>query len=331
MANNKLSRKHDMQIEQLADEIVNGGLPKIKLIQKKSDLARYLLEAINLNEFAKMDLTADNKVLSNTAEAEHYNGMVFSSAYKAALGKYGQKDEQTGETIPFLQLFRAFYNTKKPEIKQQNFKEKALKPAVYQKQEQITALLQNASAKYGRKKKLSFNPAKYEDCQKFIACLNATQKEKDALMQKLSDLYTKSFRVYEKSDADEENSLAASVLDSGLAAEQMQKEQNINILSAHIDKILPQIKNPTDKEYAVYYITLNIILKYSNYGYSDIELNDYIDCRLADFYFRHASHYKETKHIKDIIAAYTGNRPDTVRKRLDRVRKFFVNKPKDNK
>lgn len=223
-----------------------------------------------------------------------------------------------------MQLFRAFYNVKKPEIKKQNFKEKALKPAVYQKQEQITVLLQNAAAKYGRKKKLSFNPAKYEECRRFIGCLNAAESEKEALLQKLSDLYTKSFRVYEKSDADEENSFAASVLDSGLADEQMQKDQNINMLAAHIDKILPQIKNPTDKEYAVYYITLNIILKYSNYGYSSIELDDYIDRGLADFYFQHAGHYKDTKDIKDIIAAYTGNRPDTVRKRLDKVRKFFA-------
>lgn len=84
---------NDKKIEQLADEIVSGRLPRIKLIQKKSDLARYLLEAINLNEFAKKDLDADDKVLSSTAEAEQYNGMVFSNAYKAALSKYGQKDE----------------------------------------------------------------------------------------------------------------------------------------------------------------------------------------------------------------------------------------------
>lgn len=310
------------KINKLADEIKFKNDKKTKLVTNKAKLVSLLLEELNFKEFAN-DLRVDTELRNN-----RYNGEVFTRAFKSAMESYGKIDEKTGERIPFNVIFISHYNKKKPQIKVDKYKEDNYRLEINLKFDTIKLFLQQQSKTLGNKRLPdNLKIEKVDDCIEFLKSLNADREATEKAINKLNDLFTDRYvqRVKPVSENDEDEK--ASMADFAGQEDQV-KEAVVDKIADGLDKVLLDISNMKDKsllQYAQYYITMKIILKYKIIGFDNQILDEYVDKDLEKFYFEKYSQYEDEKYVKNIIADYTGKKPDTERKKLDKVKKLIQN------
>lgn len=294
---------------------------KTEIVRFRSDLASALLMKLNLRNFAEPVLNVD----SNLEQNNKYDGEVFAKAFKSALESYGKLDEKTGEKIPFEIIFGSHYKTKKPQIKINKYKENNYRIETKIKNNVIQLFLEEQAKKLGNVRLPSdLKVSKIDDCINFLKSLNANNKDKEEAINKLVDLYTDKYVKRVKAVADDGEDEETSITDFAGQEEQI-KETVIDKITDGIDKTLAEIEDKSLLEYAKYYITMKIILKYKIIGFDNQILDEYIDKGLEKFYYEKYSNYTDEKYIKDIIADYIGKKPDTVRKKLDKVKKLIQN------
>lgn len=302
---------------------------KTELIRYKSDLAAIMLKKIHLGEFSaneKGDLKKDDQ-LSQNWKINDYNGEVFTKAFKSALENYGKLDEKTGERIPFERIFISHYTIKKPQVKVDRYKENNYNVEIKLKTNAIKLLLQQQAKELANKRLPDdLKIEKFDDCVVFLRSLNADVEATEKAINKLTDLYMDRYvqrvRPVLGENEDEEISMA------DFAGQEQVREAVVDKIAYGLDKALSDISNFKDKsleQYACYYITMKIILRYKINGFNNQIIDEYVDKDLEKLYFEKYSQYEDEKYVKDIVADYTGKRPDTVRKKLDKVKKLIQN------
>lgn len=293
---------------------------KNKLMRFKSDLAASLLNKLNLYDFAKADLKATTK-LDTSWNSDNYDGEVFSRAFKSAMESYGKLDEKTGEIIPFEIIFGSHYKKKKPQIKVNKYEENNYRVETKVKNNIIKLFLQEQVKKLGGMKLPdNLKVEKSDECVEFLRKLKADEKTINKLMDLYTDRYMQRIQPVSENSEDEGISMA----DFADKDEQV-KEVVIDQIANGIDILFMQIEDKSLIEYARYYITMKILLKYKIIGFDNQILDEYIDKDLEQFYYDRFTAYTDEKYIKDIIAEYVGKASDTVRKKIDKVKKIIQN------
>lgn len=316
-----------------------------KLTRFKSDLASKLLNKIHLSSFAgnsfeeisKVDENlsikdnkkiVDNKLLEHNYQYKKYDGESFTKAYKSALEAYGKLDEKTGERIPYIKLFLSHYSYKKLEIKSQKLKEDYSKLERDLAKSEIMLFLNKLAQKLKKDKlpkNFSFN---YKNSIDFIENLNLDEQEKLKAITIIKRIY-KNNTIEHISGIIEENEKGDKKLYTGFSQKSCEYAENhnevVDIFCSLVDKLYESIEDKDLKQYAQYYITMKIILKYKLKDNDNYIIDDYINKDLEFFYYEKFSNYKEDKYIKDIIAEYVGKASDTVRKKIDKVKKIIQN------
>lgn len=324
-----MSKKKPVSIEELACAIKFDfkEYRKTELIRFKSNLAAALLKKIHLGEFSvneKGNLKKDEQ-LSQSWKINDYNGEVFTKAFKSALESYGKLDEKTGEKIPFERIFISHYTIKKPQVKVDKYKEDNYRLEINLKINTIKLFLQQQAKKLGNSRLPDeLKIGKLDDCIEFLRSLNADKAATERAINKLTDLFTDRYvqRVRPVSEDDEDENISMvdfAGQDDGVKAEVIDK------IADGIDRCLSEIEDKDMLNYAQYYITMKIILKYKVVGFNNQILDEYVNKDLEKLYFEKYSQYEDEKYVKDIVADYTGKRPDTVRKKLDKVKKLIQN------
>ena len=360
MCTNKQGKK-PQSIEDLAYAIKFdfNNYTKSRITQFKSDLAAKLLNILNLNDFTnnkntdndkdklkKEDELENNKkdelenkkegklednsskLLTESYRYEEYDGIAFTKAYKSALEKYGMLDEKTGERVPFIVIFRSHYNFKKRDIKKEKLKERSYKVEVKLKADVIKLFLEQQIKTLGNEKIPKDFKFSFENAVEFIMSLDADKESKENVIQRLTDLYTNSYmkRVSGLTTEDDDgNKQENNEFEQTAFGNDVEKERNIDKLCYLIDILFKEMENNKLKQYARYYITMKIILKYKIFGNNNWAINYYIDKDLERFYYEKYSDYTDEKYIKIIIAEYVGKASDTVRKKIDAVKKIIQN------
>ena len=157
--------------------------------------------------------------------------------------------------------------------------------------------------------------------------IHDNNEETEKVINKLTDLFTDRYvqRIRPVSDNnDNENMTMADFVED----DDNLKEAVIDKIADGLDWTISEIEKMKDKsllEYAKYYITMKIILKYKVIGFDNQIIDEYVDKGLEKFYYEKYGQYIDEKYIKDIVADYVGKRPDTVRKKLDKVKKIIQN------
>ena len=360
MCTNKQGKK-PQSIEDLAYAIKFdfNNYTKSRITQFKSDLAAKLLNILNLNDFTnnkntdndkdklkKEDELKNNKkdelenkkedelennsskLLTESYRYEEYDGIAFTKAYKSALEKYGMLDEKTGERIPFIVIFRSHYKFKKRDIKKEKLKERSYKAEVKLKADVIKLFLEQQIKTLGNKKIPKDFKFSFENAVEFIMSLDADKESKENVIQRLTDLYTNSYmkRVSGLTTEDDDgNKQENNEFEQTAFGNDVEKERNIDKLCYLIDILFKEMENDSLKQYARYYITMKIILKYKIFGNDNWAINYYVDKDLEKFYYENYSDYTDKKYIKIIIAEYVGRASDTVRKKIEAVEKIIEN------
>lgn len=297
---------------------------KTEISKFKSDLAAKLLEKLNLKAFSRQNLSV-NEQLSQSWKNEQYDGEIFAKAFKSSMEKYGQKDEETGEQLPFIQIFLSHYGMKKPQIRINKLKEANYLVEIKQKSEYINLFLQQQAKKWGNKKlPKDFKVWKYEQCVEFLKSLNADEEEISRAINKLADLFTDKYMKRILPVDEEDNDSKVESVNDMVNTEDNVKSEVIDKMTSMLDTALSEVETSLEM-YARYYITMKIVLKYKISGFYNQMIDDYVDKGLEKFYYEKYSQYIDEKYIKDIVADYVGKRPDTVRKKLDRVKKIIQN------
>ena len=168
----------------------------------------------------------------------------------------------------------------------------------------------------------------FENAVEFIMSLDADKESKENVIQRLTDLYTNSYmkRVSGLTTEDDDgNKQENNEFEQTAFGNDVEKERNIDKLCYLIDILFKEMENNKLKQYARYYITMKIILKYKIFGNNNWAINYYIDKDLERFYYEKYSDYTDEKYIKIIIAEYVGKASDTVRKKIDAVKKIIQN------
>lgn len=316
----KIKKARISEINRLADKIKFGNDKKTKIVTNKAKLVSLLLEELNFKEFAN-DLKLDDKL----SLRRDYNGEIFTKAFKSAMESYGKLDEKTGERIPFNVIFIAHYSKKKPQIKVDKYKEDNYRLEINLKINTIKLFLQQQAKKLGNSRLPDeLKIGKLDDCIEFLRSLNADKAATERAINKLTDLFTDRYvqRVRPVSEDDEDENISMvdfAGQDDGVKAEVIDK------IADGIDRCLSEIEDKDMLNYAQYYITMKIILKYKVVGFNNQILDEYVNKDLEKLYFEKYSQYEDEKYVKDIVADYTGKRPDTVRKKLDKVKKLIQN------
>lgn len=316
----KIKKARISEINRLADKIKFGNDKKTKIVTNKAKLVSLLLEELNFKEFAN-DLKLDDKL----SLRRDYNGEIFTKAFKSAMESYGKLDEKTGERIPFNVIFIAHYSKKKPQIKVDKYKEDNYRLEINLKINTIKLFLQQQAKKLGNSRLPDeLKIGKLDDCIEFLRSLNADKAVTERAINKLTDLFTDRYvqRVRPVSEDDENENISMVDFegqDDGVKAEVIDK------IADGIDRCLSEIEDKDMLNYAQYYITMKIILKYKVVGFNNQILDEYVNKDLEKLYFEKYSQYEDEKYVKDIVADYTGKRPDTIRKKLDKVKKLIQN------
>ena len=303
---------------------------KTEISRFKSDLASALLSIIHLKDFSvnnKGNLKKDSQ-LSQSHKVRDYNGEVFTKAFKSALESYGKVSEKTGERIPFKAIFLSHYTIKKPQVRVERYEEDNYKVETKLKNNTIKLFLQQQAKKLANKKLPSdLKIEKIDDCILFLRNLNADNEETEKVINKLTDLFTDRYvqRIRPVSDNnDNENMTTADFVED----DDNLKEAVIDKIADGLDWTISEIEKMKDKsllEYAKYYITMKIILKYKVIGFDNQIIDEYVDKGLEKFYYEKYGQYIDEKYIKDIVADYVGKKPDTVRKKIKRVKIIIQN------
>ena len=236
-----------------------------------------------------------------------------------------EKDEETGEQLPFIQIFLSHYGMKKPQIRINKLKEANYLVEIKQKSEYINLFLQQQAKKWGNKKlPKDFKVWKYEQCVEFLKSLNADEEEISRAINKLADLFTDKYMKRILPVDEEDNDSKVESVNDMVNTEDNVKSEVIDKMTSMLDTALSEVETSLEM-YARYYITMKIVLKYKISGFYNQMIDDYVDKGLEKFYYEKYSQYIDEKYIKDIVADYVGKRPDTVRKKLDKVKKIIQN------
>lgn len=335
-------KKKPQNIEELAFAIkfLAEEYTKVELMRFRSDLVSELLKKIKLSDFTKdyqgkTYIGKDNdkpsehnnsKLLEESFQYNEYDSVAITKAYISSMESYGMRDEETGEIVPFLQIFRAHYKYKKLDIAKNKLKENRYSVEIKEKEKQIKDYLVALNKKWGKKElpEICWN---YDKAVLFIRNLSMDKDNRDKALQTLTDLYTTSYVKRESGIPMEDvegNQVESSSLEQVAITSEKEKVNQVDRLTNLIENLYVEVDDDL-KLYAKYYITMKILLKYTILGHRNTEIEFYIDKDLQEFYYRNYSDYTDEKYIKDIIADYIGKKSDTVRKKLNKVGNIIQN------
>lgn len=326
-------KKRPHSIEELAQAIKFDAsiYTTVELLRYKSDLAAKLLNEIHLGAFAKSsfeEIDYHNTQLEENYQYKKYSGESFTKAYKSSLEDYGKLDEQTGERIPYIKLFRSHYNFKKLDINSEKLKEQheknELKLVTQKLKLYLNTLLKNLN-KENLPEQFLYSK---KNVIKVIKDLNLEENKEQKIIDDIEQIYILN-KVERVSGVIEENERGEQKAPDQFIKKSFENTINdshiIDAFCFLVDKLYKEIEDNSLKQYVQYYITMKIILKYKLQGNINFYIDEYVDKDLEAFYYKKCSHYKEEKYIKDIIADYIGKKPDTVRKKIDRIQKIIQN------
>lgn len=314
------------QIEQLAKEITSGTLTTVKKQLYKTKLMNFVFEEVHKKIVEKLNHPQGRTL----PETDKYDGKAFDTAFRETLTyTYGKADEQTGETIPFLKLFRARYTLKlktaqKELLASQNPEQSGLREA------HTREFLTKMADKYGlpkdeRKKLLAFNVLNDQRCMAFLQHIGASPDDMDEYTAISQTTYQEALEPMMESTG--ETSPESLQVGQQTLQKFTQKERICEALFGLLDEakaMAPRVaQHKTIEPFLPYFITLKVI---GEYGYDKRALTlfgDYMDGDLWQ-YCKALAWNTKTPPINDLLSQYLSLRPDTIRKKMKIVQSFLL-------
>ena len=315
--------QREAKIEELARRLKDDTLLPQKKVILEDKLLALVMEAVNLSGFAASPKEESGRTMLTDAENPFYtyDGEILAKVWFAVLKDYGKLDTETGEPIPFLKLFRAYWNRKKPDWYRKNL---YVGFENQKKEADIRELLRSILSRNGEEKMpLPNNLFNESQVRAFILQHGGTVDDVDTYQELKSQIAL----VRENSSDTDENGAGMSLADMADAQQQREMEHAEQNADDSCDALLEQMtswmhepdikQNKTICKFIRLFVTYSVLKQHI---VVDVEAwPALLDKEFWDYAKAHSRECDEGSTLAQrdkLIADYVGLKPDTVRKRL---------------
>ena len=321
MENNTESTNHQsisyeemekMNIEALARLYKYGQLDKYGAVMAENLIIRKL--SIKAHQGWALDDGKGNKTFEEFFGSEGYFGEALTKAWDYAIKAYGQKDEKTGEIIPFEKHFWSAFGLKNRDTKTEylNYIRGDEQKA---KAEEVRTFVFNIAKKNGKQNLIPRTSLlKRENLQKVLKEVGGTEEECQA-----AEILLASCRVFRDLCLDENGEENGSYLSDAASIDRYyEAEAALDAVVAGLEKALELATKAKEKQIIKCLATLQILEYQASNNYAAVsDLSRFVDKDLLIF--------KKglDKEDRELLMDYLGVKDRELRRRLARAKELL--------
>lgn len=317
MQNTKVQNALPKKIEAVAAALpgVSGG--KRELLEMK--LVNLLLEYKGLSAYSNLS-NADNTAMDDFYNSANYSGIIFTEVYQYAIASYGKLDSKTGRLIPFLQHFNYAWALKKPDLIKETIEGKGEEQNI--KRAQLRELIYNAGTQESiavNSKDLDFNLLNRNKLTEMICEKGFSDEVLEQALDILDNAHICGLEAGGNEDDEDSDALLSDLSDQANYDHAMRVfMQMLDCLDEKSKKLLKD----KDKEIFKYLVTVEFC-KY-NPSFEDMNPELLLKHHLSKAFLAYYKSHPQHKDPEDALAAFSGNKRETILKNFSRVRKLLA-------